>query len=100
MALASQAPIQMGRYRSCSASLRITTWRFESMCTRTLSTTITTRRPMGGLSHRAQCPARTTPRTERQPDDNSECEPADVGKERHAAFGGLGAERGEAADQL
>ena len=40
MELASHGPIQIGRYRSRPVSLRITTWRLESMCTRTLSTTI------------------------------------------------------------
>ena len=40
IALASAGPIQMGRYRSRSDSFRITTCWLESMCTRTLSTTI------------------------------------------------------------
>ena len=40
MAFASDEPIQIGRYRSRSDSFRITTCWLESMCTRTLSTTI------------------------------------------------------------
>ncbi len=42
IALASDGPIQMGRYRSRSDSLRMTTCWLESMWTRTLSTTIST----------------------------------------------------------
>src|SRR3990170_337018 len=44
MAFASDEPIQIGRYRSRSDSLRMTTCWLESMCTRTLSTTISTSR--------------------------------------------------------
>ena len=40
IALASHGPIQIGRYRSRSDSLRMTTCWLESMWTRTLSTTI------------------------------------------------------------
>ena len=40
MAFASDGPIQIGRYRSRSDSLRMTTCWLESMWTRTLSTTI------------------------------------------------------------
>ena len=46
IALATSEPIQIGRYRSRSDSLRITTCWLDSMCTRTLSTTISTRRTM------------------------------------------------------
>ena len=40
MDCASQLPIQMGRYRSPLASRRMTTCWVDSVCTRTLSTTI------------------------------------------------------------
>ena len=42
IAFASDGPIQIGRYRSRSDSLRMTTCWLESMWTRTLSTTIST----------------------------------------------------------
>ena len=50
MAFASDGPIQMGRYRSRSDSLRITTCWDESMWTRTLSTTISINRTRFGCS--------------------------------------------------
>src|SRR5437762_786202 len=100
IALASQAPIQIGRYRSCSVSLRITTWRFESMWTLTLSTTISTSRPISGLPHRSAGPTRGARHAQYQPYDNAQRESADVGKERDPTLGGLGPERGHTADQL
>ena len=62
IAFASQGPIQIGRKRRRSRSLRITTCWVESMCTRTLSTAISTMRPaMARLSHARSIghPART-----------------------------------------
>src|SRR6478672_8597868 len=96
IALASHAPIQMGRYRSPSGSLRMTTWRFESMWTRTLSMTISTRPAITGLSHRLRrrLPSRRTRANDAQQDA------ADVREERHAAVRRASAERADAADQL
>src|SRR5215212_4513093 len=114
IALASHGPIQMGRYRSWSVSLRITTCRLDSMWTRTLSTTISTSpfRACGSslamleLSHAelVERPRRTRSRTTASPDDSSDCgagnEPADVRKERDAARRAGSAEGRKAADQL
>src|SRR3954470_11413874 len=103
IALASHAPIQIGRYRVPSTSLRMTTGRFESMWTRTLSTTISTRRSMAGLSHRSGGQSRTHPAAStRHPHDESDRraghEAADVGEERDVTR--LRPERCGAADEL
>src|SRR3954467_14339305 len=103
IALASQAPIQIGRYRVPSTSLRMTTWRFESMWTRTLSTTISTRRSMARLSHRSggqsrPHPAPSTRHAHDESDRRAGHEATDVGEERDVA--GLRPERRGAADQL
>src|SRR4029079_5941160 len=104
MALASHAPIQMGRYRSPSGSLRITTWRVESMWTRTLSMTISTRPVMTGLSHRPRrrLPSRRTRAHDPQqdPDHDAQHGAADVREERDAAARRAAAERADAAHQL
>src|SRR5215212_6956811 len=114
IALASHGPIQMGRYRSWSVSLRITTCRLDSMWTRTLSTTISTSpfRACGSslamleLSHAelVERPRRTRRRTAPGPDDGGHRgagdEPADVGEECDAARRARSAEGRKAADQL
>ena len=66
IAFASHGPIQIGRKRRRSRSLRITTCWVESMCTRTLSTAISTMRPaMARLSHARSIehPSRTVRRS-------------------------------------
>src|SRR5262245_16239909 len=82
----------------------MTTWRFESMCTRTLSMTISTRPVMLGLSHRPgvrSAPHRTGPNeAQEQSDDHAQDEAADVGEEGHAPGRRVPAERADAADQL
>src|SRR5436190_11855294 len=87
MALASHGPIQMGRYRSRPVSLRITTWRLESMWTRTLSTTISTSpSSIVRLSHgrRRRWPAPPGRHGDGDPcDHGASDESADVGVERH-----------------
>ena len=101
IALASHGPIQIGRYRSCSDSLRMTTWRLESMWTRTLSTTISTSPlrslgsslAMAGLSHAEPDRRPGRPPSAARPDgpddhadDQARHEAADVGKERDTAL--------------
>src|SRR5215210_4799344 len=115
IALASHGPIQMGRYRSWSVSLRITTCRLDSMWTRTLSTTISTSPfracgsslAMPGLSHaepsrRPGRPAASAP--SEGPDDDADegarDESSDMGEERHLVPGRRRAERREAAQEL
>src|SRR5215212_5012058 len=115
IALASHGPIQIGRYRSCSVSLRITTWRLDSMWTRTLSTTISTSpfRACGssparrGLSHaepgrRPRRPA--VPAPSEGPDDEADegarDESSDMREERHLVLGRRRSERREAAQEL
>src|SRR5438093_1235264 len=115
IALASHGPIQIGRYRSWSVSFRMTTWRLDSMWTRTLSTTISTSPfqasgsslAMAGLSHAELVDrsdgARRTPAAEpadEQPDDHAEDEPADVLEQGDASAGMADPERSEAVDQL
>src|SRR3954466_14704155 len=104
IALASQAPIQIGRDRSPSGSLRMTTCRLESMCTRTLSISISTSRAMWGLSRRSVTgsPAGNAEAQEphQQPDGDAEQEAADVREERHAALRRLGAEARESVQEL
>src|SRR5262245_20748905 len=78
----------------------MTTWRFESMCTRTLSTTISTSRPRPRLSHRTQRLAVASPAPQDQADDDPQGGPADVGEERHAALRRLRPELPEAVDEL
>src|SRR5437762_8218168 len=82
----------------------MTTWRFDSMCTRTLSMTISTRPIMARLSHRAGrgSPSRRTRAhdAQDQPHDDAQHEAADVREEGHAARGGRRAQRSGAADQL
>ena len=96
IALASHGPIQIGRYRSRSVSLRITTCRLESMCTRTLSTTISTSpadtppRPWPDYPTAAGSVSRAggerrRPRT-RRPMTIPATKPADMGEERDAAL--------------
>src|SRR6478672_8787909 len=108
--LASHGPIQIGRYRSRAVSLRITTWRLESMWTRTLSTTISTSpSSMAGLSHgrwggrRRRGGRSMAPGGHEQHDpghDGADHEATDVGEERNAATALDGAERGRPVDQL
>src|SRR5206468_1951635 len=114
IALASHGPIQIGRYRSWSVSFRMTTWRLDSMWTRTLSTTISTSPfrascsslAMAGLSHAELVDrsdgARRTPAVEpadEQPDDHAEDEPADV-FEQGDASAGMAGPGGETAEQV
>src|SRR6266542_6897358 len=72
------------------------------MCTRTLSTTISTSRPMGRLSHRPGYRGRTG--AAHQPDDQADDEPedetTDVGEECNPAAQRLATERGDAIDEL
>src|SRR3954449_72806 len=93
----------------------MTTWRLDSMWTRTLSTTISTSPlrargsslDMPGLSHaepggrpRGTRPTAPAERPHEQSDDGPEGEPTDVGEDRDAAVRVRDAERGDAVDQL
>src|SRR6478672_2238258 len=102
--LASHGPIQIGRYRSRAVSLRITTWRLESMWTRTLSTTISTSpSSMTGLSHagRGHRPAHPGRDHDDQPGhEGADDEATDVREERHAATVLDRAQVGQAVDEL
>ena len=106
MALASHGPIQIGRYRSRSVSLRITTCRLDSMWTRTLSTTISTSpsSAMADYPMPAGAGGRPGPEAaghEEPCDEGPGHEPADVGEERDAARVALDhAERGQPVDEL
>src|SRR3972149_5387417 len=76
----------------------MTTWRLESMWTRTLSTTISTRRPMGGLSTTRR---RRTPETPHEhAHQGAGHEPADVGEERDASLGRGPAQAGHPVQEL
>src|SRR5512145_2885022 len=97
----------------------MTTWRLESMCTRTLSTTISTSVSsiVPGLSHGRRVRPRTSRVTRRpidgraigappadrpdhQRDRHPEHEPADVGEERHPGPDPADAQRRQPVDEL
>src|SRR5829696_2612111 len=94
----------------------MTTWRLESMCTRTLSTTISmsplrargSSLAMAGLSHaepggrpRRLRPAATpADRPDHETDGHACQEAADVGEDRDAASGARDAQRRHPVDQL
>src|SRR5687767_14317762 len=80
----------------------MTTWRLESMWTRTLSTTISiSPSSMRRLSHGrwGDRPATAEPADD-QPDERPEHEPADVGEERDPAADVGHAQRRDAIDEL
>src|SRR3954453_12300407 len=86
----------------------MTTWRLESMWTRTLSTTISTSpSSMPGLSHGRRCrrsrwgggPAARADRHDQLGEQRAHDEPADVGEERDPT-GLHDAQRGEPVDEL
>src|SRR5215207_5568521 len=82
----------------------MTTWRFESMWTRTLSICISTSPAMRGLSHRARTeasPGRAgSDDPQQHADDEPEHEAPDVREERDTTLGGLRAEGREPAQEL
>src|SRR6187402_2800312 len=82
----------------------MTTWRLESMWTRTLSTTISTSpSSIDRLSHGPRLRRPAHPSTDADRDlghHGPDHEPADVGEEGHPAAGLDHAQRGQAIDQL
>src|SRR5439155_14634309 len=79
----------------------MTTWRLESMWTRTLSTTISmSPSAMPGLSHAGRAERPGSPGPEGDGDERAGDEAADVGEERDAALGIRPAERGDPVDEL